>query len=110
MLVVNFPGSWGAIYPQLDHAIPFGLHLADLVFPAFLWIVGFSYSLRQTSKDLKFELSRFALIAFWGLFLNLFPQMDWDNFRILGVLQRIGIASLVLFVYGSFNIITEFKL
>ena len=40
MILVNTPGSWAHIYPQLEHAAWNGLHLADMVFPTFLFGVG----------------------------------------------------------------------
>jgi predicted acyltransferase len=40
MLVVNNPGTWGAVYPPLLHAEWHGWTPADLNFPFFLFIVG----------------------------------------------------------------------
>src|SRR5688500_19152839 len=40
MLLVNNPGSWGAIYPPLAHAEWHGWTATDLIFPFFLFIVG----------------------------------------------------------------------
>src|SRR5262245_14500456 len=40
MIVVNNPGDWTAVYPQLQHAYWTGLTLADLVFPAFIFTMG----------------------------------------------------------------------
>src|SRR5262245_50955172 len=40
MIVVNNPGDWTAVYPQLLHAYWTGLTFADLVFPAFIVTMG----------------------------------------------------------------------
>jgi predicted acyltransferase len=40
MLLVNDPGSWGAIYPPLEHAAWNGWTPTDLIFPFFLFIAG----------------------------------------------------------------------
>ena len=40
MLLVNDPGSWGSIYPPLEHAAWNGWTPTDLVFPFFLFIAG----------------------------------------------------------------------
>ena len=40
MLLVNDPGSWGAIYPPLEHAPWNGWTPTDLIFPFFVFIVG----------------------------------------------------------------------
>lgn len=40
MILVNNPGSWGHIYPPLEHAPWHGCTPTDLVFPFFLFAVG----------------------------------------------------------------------
>src|SRR5215213_8045212 len=45
MILVNNPGSWGAIYSPLEHAEWHGWTPTDLVFPFFLFIVGVSITL-----------------------------------------------------------------
>ncbi|BDA78250.1 DUF5009 domain-containing protein [Leptospira kobayashii] len=100
MLIVNLPGSWSYQYSPFKHAAWNGFQLADLVFPLFLWIVGFSISFgykREGTPVLKWEkiLIRTCILIFLGLFLNLFPKFSWENFRIPGVLQRIGIVYLL---------------
>ena len=42
MIMVNNPGSWGAIYAPLKHASWHGLTPTDLVFPFFMFIMGIS--------------------------------------------------------------------
>ncbi|TGN17579.1 heparan-alpha-glucosaminide N-acetyltransferase domain-containing protein [Leptospira idonii] len=98
MLFVNVPGSWGFIYPQLKHAEGNGFHLADLVFPLFLWAVGYSLMISSSKRSeeslsdfWKRILFRSTALFLMGLFLSLFPKWDWETFRIPGVLQRIAL-------------------
>ena len=55
MLLVNNPGSWGAIYPPLEHAPWNGWTPTDLIFPFFLFIAGvtthLSLSVRRARGD-----------------------------------------------------------
>ncbi len=111
MILVNNPGSWGNIYPQLAHAAWNGWTFTDFIFPFFLWIVGvsmtFSFAVRRTkgdnNKDLLLSvLRRSAIIFGLGLFLSGFPfGLLWghhftiDTVRIPGVLQRIAICYLI---------------
>ncbi len=104
MLLVNNPGTWGAIYPPLGHATWHGWTPTDLIFPFFLFIVGItthlSLSARQAEGADDAELRRQiirrgALIVIFGLLLASFPWTPltrFTNIRIPGVLQRIGIA------------------
>src|SRR5215210_4678134 len=50
MLLVNNPGSWGAIYPPLEHAEWNGWTPTDLIFPFFLFIVGITTELSLTAR------------------------------------------------------------
>lgn len=102
MILVNTPGSWSYVYPPLRHAPWNGCTPTDLVFPFFLFIVGTSmwYSFKKygtglTKSGLKKVLKRFILIYLIGLFLNAFPNFDFENLRIYGVLQRIAIAYAI---------------
>ncbi|HEX6625412.1 MAG TPA: heparan-alpha-glucosaminide N-acetyltransferase domain-containing protein, partial [Pyrinomonadaceae bacterium] len=45
MILVNNPGTWGAIYDPLEHAAWHGWTPTDFVFPFFLFIVGVSITL-----------------------------------------------------------------
>ncbi len=120
MLLVNNPGSWGAIYPPLAHAAWHGWTPTDLIFPFFLFIVGITTHLSLTSRRAQGHdnaqlvrqiLRRGALIFLCGLFLSWFPGFTYlpiadlpdasfadrvmhrlANLRYLGVLQRIGLA------------------
>ena len=50
MLLVNDPGSWGAIYPPLEHAAWHGWTPTDLIFPFFVFIVGITTHLSMESR------------------------------------------------------------
>lgn len=122
MLLVNNPGTWSAIYPPLEHAEWNGWTPTDLVFPFFLFIVGITTELslrvRRARGDddraiLKQIFKRGALIFLFGSLLAAFPYFTWtpipdvvdpsfldrvvyrfEHLRIMGVLQRIGVAYL----------------
>lgn len=101
MILVNSPGNSTA-YELLSHVPWEGCSLADLVFPFFLFIVGFS-SVLSLHKAQNLELSSYELLpkiikrSIWifliGLALNAFPyHFEITSIRILGVLQRIAIC------------------
>ena len=103
MILVNTPGTWAHVYAPLRHAKWHGCTLTDLVFPFFLFIVGTAmrFSFRKYDFILSTALTRKILrrvfiIFLCGLFLSAFPfisqDWDWSHFRIMGVLQRIGLA------------------
>ena len=103
MLLVNNPGSWGAIYPPLKHAPWHGWTPTDLIFPFFLFIVGVAMTFSfgkllergATRRELLLKTAkRSALIFLVGLVLHSFPwwSFDYSVLRIPGVLQRIAIA------------------
>src|SRR5450759_4260695 len=82
MLVVNNPGSWGAVYPPLLHAEWHGWTPTDLIFPFFLFIVGVTTHLSLTARRARGDsdavlvrqiLRRGGLIFFWGFVLSAFP-------------------------------------
>ncbi len=127
MILVNNPGSWGHIYPPLDHAAWHGVTPTDLVFPFFLFAVGnamaFVMPKLEAAGESKFWfkiIKRTLLIFFIGLFLNWFPFIKYneagnfiakpfENIRIFGVLQRIAVsyffASVIVHFFkvrGSF--------
>ena len=104
MIVVNDPGDWSFIYPPLRHADWHGITPTDLVFPFFLFVVGVSIVLAYTKRLSRGDrpssmygkiCTRTLLIFVIGIFLALFPQFDFANLRIPGVLQRIAIVFLV---------------
>lgn len=107
MLLVNNAGNWDHVYPWLEHATWNGCHPADFIFPFFLLIVGVSLHLAYASKieaggnlkQLKKTLIlRGARIVVLGLVLHLIASLliDGRAFRLLGVLQRIGICFTVV--------------
>lgn len=104
MIIVNTPGSWSHVYPPLLHAEWHGLTPTDLVFPFFLFMVGVSITLAfnkrlekgvNPSSLIGKTLKRTLIIFGLGLFLALFPQFDFANLRIAGVLQRIAVVYLI---------------
>lgn len=118
MILVNNPGSWSSIYPQLEHAKWNGWTMTDWIFPFFLWIVGVAMTLSfQKRKDrgetgvalMKHVARRAAIIFGLGLLLSGFPfgllfghQFSFSAWRIPGVLQRIAVCYLVasmIFLY-----------
>jgi len=108
MLLVNNPGTWGAIYPPLRHAAWHGWTPTDLIFPFFLFIVGItthlSLSARRARGDdegmlIRQVLRRGGMIVLLGLLLSGFPFIpkygfDPSTMRFPGVLQRIGVAYI----------------
>lgn len=122
MILVNDPGSWGAVYAPLCHASWNGLTPTDLVFPFFMFIMGVSmyFSLRKYdftfSGEAAVKIFRRATVIFLiGVGINWFalwfsavcsPEemplgerltlnlFPFDRLRILGVMQRLAIAYL----------------
>lgn len=122
MLLVNDPGSWGAIYPPLEHAAWHGWTPTDLIFPFFLFIAGVTTCLSLDGRRARGDdesairhqiIRRGALIFLFGFLMNGFPFFTWTpidgvadptflhrvvdrlyHWRIMGVLQRIGLAYL----------------
>lgn len=103
MILVNNPGTWAHVYAPLRHAKWHGCTPTDLVFPFFLFIAGAAmrFSLAKVdfcrSKKVYTKIFWRAVTIFaFGLLLNAYPfirqDWDWSSFRIMGVLQRIGIA------------------
>jgi len=123
MLLVNDPGTWAAIYPPLEHSAWNGWTPTDLVFPFFLFIVGITTYLSLGARRARGDseqairaqiIRRGALIFLFGLLINGFPYFTWGDvpgvadptllqrmgdrllhWRMLGVLQRIGLAYTV---------------
>lgn len=121
MIMVNNPGSWGAIYAPLEHAPWFGLTPTDLVFPFFMFIMGistyislrkyeFAYSHATLVKIVKRTVAIFLIglaVGWFGRFCYGLAGADsslplWERIvdaanrfstmRILGVMQRLALC------------------
>ena len=103
MLLVNNPGDWGHVYAPLLHAQWHGITPTDLIFPLFLFVVGVSIALalsprleRGESQPAlaKIVVKRAARIVGLGLLLHLCAlwALDLPHYRVMGVLQRIGLC------------------
>jgi predicted acyltransferase len=105
MLLVNDPGDWSHVYAPLEHADWNGCTFADFVFPVFLFVVGVSTALAQRSvldssarrAALRAILMRALRIVVLGIVLNLIAEwtIAGRDFRLSGVLQRIGVCYAV---------------
>lgn len=104
MLIVNNPGDGAHVFSQLDHAPWHGWTFTDLVFPFFLWISGLamtlSYSKRIAAGADRMALflhlaRRSATIFLIGLAINFTGRWRFSDLRIMGVLQRIGLCTLL---------------
>src|SRR5438552_13384210 len=120
MLLVNDPGTWGAIFPPLEHAEWNGWTPTDLIFPFFLFIVGITTHLSWSmpaargdyySTHVIYVLRRGVIIYLLGFAMAMFPFYQWgtiaslpnatgwdriiyriEHVRFLGVLPRIAIV------------------
>ncbi|XP_067209107.1 heparan-alpha-glucosaminide N-acetyltransferase-like [Linepithema humile] len=103
MIFVN--GGSGS-YTVLEHTTWNGMLPGDLVFPCFMWIMGVCIPIAlsaQYKRGLsKFQIScsilkRSFLLFFIGVALNTIgTNVQLENIRIFGVLQRFGITYLVV--------------
>ncbi|MEA4936584.1 MAG: heparan-alpha-glucosaminide N-acetyltransferase domain-containing protein [Paludibacter sp.] len=122
MILVNNPGSWSYKYAPLGHAPWHGLTPTDLVFPFFMFIMGistyislrkfnFEWSKSTVLKILKRTVVIFVIgmgIAWLSLSFRTFRELEgeipdfldrlllaitnFENLRILGVLQRLALS------------------
>ncbi len=104
MILVNNPGNWNRVYPQLTHAAWNGVTAADLIFPAFVVIMGVAMAFVLVSPTPGDErrrvdtaiVTRATVLVLLGLALNV--AAAWPHpleARIPGVLQRLGVTYLV---------------
>ncbi len=115
MIVVNNPGTWSAVYPQLRHAEWHGWTYTDTIFPFFLFLVGVSMALsfgerrasgasRSDARAQDHLAGRHPGRPGPGLNLVGFLALHREHYRIPGVLQRIGLcvsaAGLIYLVGG----------
>lgn len=104
MLLVNNPGDWGHVYKPLLHAEWHGWTFTDWIFPFFIFISGISMSLSLTRRagagadraalTLR-TMKRGLVIVALGLALNFIPSFDLSTLRYPGVLQRIGLCTIL---------------
>lgn len=129
MLLVNNPGSWGALYAPLGHADWNGITPTDLVFPFFMFIMGVAMFMSMRKFEFKltgsvcWKIVRRTIVIFaiglalswFGFFCRHLAAGDsflnsinnLDTMRILGVMPRLAlcycaasfIACLVKFKY-----------
>ncbi|OZY86342.1 DUF5009 domain-containing protein [Cellvibrio mixtus] len=112
MILVNTPGSWSYVYGPLLHADWHGATPTDFVFPFFMFIVGSSMyfamrGLRQLAPatQTKKILRRVLLLFVIGVLLSAYPfTTSIENWRVMGVLQRIaiayGFAAFIILYFG----------
>ncbi len=115
MVLVNNPGDWSQLYPQLAHAKWNGWTFTDTIFPFFLFIGGVAMALSlgrlaaagYDKPALLRKLAVRALLIFLiGFALNLIPNVNFATVRIPGVLQRIAVCTLLaapIVVYCSWR-------
>lgn len=103
MLLVNNPGSWSAVYGPFLHADWHGLTPTDLVFPFFLFVVGASMAcslkgqIQRSGLPWLSVFKRSFLLFLIGFILQIIPfDQAPDTWRIMGVLQRIGLCFLLV--------------
>lgn len=114
MLLVNNPGSWGALYAPLGHADWNGLTPTDLVFPFFMFIMGVAMFMSMRKFEFKLTGSVFVkivrrtiVIFAIGLALAWFSHFcrslangkplieainNLETMRILGVMPRLALC------------------
>jgi predicted acyltransferase len=103
MILVTVPGAWDQRFIWLNHTEWRGANLSDMIFPAFLFCVGFSIILSINNRISKGKqqainhiLIRGTLLIVIGIAVALIPDFNLHTVRIPGVLQRIGICYIVV--------------
>lgn len=104
MILVNNPGDWAHVYAPLEHAHWNGFTPTDMVFPFFMFMMGISayFSLRKYdftwNRACVWKIAKRTVVIFCiglalnGLSLAMFGGLEWERWRILGVLQRLALA------------------
>ncbi|WP_442680629.1 acyltransferase family protein [Sphingomonas sp. ASY06-1R] len=103
MILANSPGSWIHLYEQLDHAAWNGFTATDMVFPTFLFSVGvavglsFPRALSETDRARSWSrlVRRTLALIGLGLALNLLGSLSVTEWRLPGILQRIGLCYAI---------------
>uniref|UniRef100_A0A7S3GFP6 DUF5009 domain-containing protein n=1 Tax=Palpitomonas bilix TaxID=652834 RepID=A0A7S3GFP6_9EUKA len=104
LILMVFVNYGGGEYATFGHARWSGLHIADLLFPFFMWIMGVAMAISLDAKRKKVGekrgklfvqvLRRSVILIGLGLFLN--NGHDLAHWRIPGVLQRFGVSFFVV--------------
>jgi predicted acyltransferase len=125
MIVVNNPGEWSAVYEPLLHGGNGAVSFADLVFPAFVFILGFAMPFAFARRldgarpipHLYGRIARRALsLVLLGVVLNFTAGFEpLSTLRLPGVLQRLGLvyagaALLVLHTPPTMRAVTAIAL
>lgn len=101
MILVNNNGDSRFAYWPLLHSPWNGWTPTDIIFPAFLFMVGlsmaFSFPPRLAVADSRMSLlprilRRTLILIFLGLVVNSFPFFQLHDIRVYGVLQRIALC------------------
>jgi predicted acyltransferase len=101
MILVTDPGTYSAVFPPLTHAAWQGATPTDMIFPAFLFMVGVStvFSIEARMRRgatpaalIVHILIRTVVLLVLGLLVNGFPFYDLHHLRIPGILQRIALC------------------
>lgn len=106
IMVMIFVNYGGGQYYFFKHSAWNGLTVADLVFPWFLWLMGFSVTISFNNKlrraiprrQLVFQVVKRSLILILlGLMVNSHcNKTTLEAIRIPGVLQRIGVTYFIV--------------
>jgi len=105
MLLVVTPGQWGQNFSWLVHAPWEGLVPADMIFPGFLFCVGYALPLSLSRRIGAGEsghrlamhfLSRGLVLIGIGVLINLLQTFSWENVRLPGILQSIAVCWLLI--------------
>jgi predicted acyltransferase len=101
MILVTDPGTYAHTWHPLRHAEWNGATPTDMIFPAFLFMVGLAIPFSLGSRAaLDASRTRTALriirrsitLFLLGLAINGFPDYVWNTLRLPGILQRIAIC------------------
>lgn len=105
MILVNTPGDWDHIYKPLKHSIWNGCTPTDIIFPAFLFMMGvavvYAFKKKKADRANLFKLlipviRRCVILILLGLLISFLYRPDFTHLRYPGVLQRIGIVYLAV--------------
>ncbi|KAL0116312.1 hypothetical protein PUN28_011257 [Cardiocondyla obscurior] len=106
VLLMIFVNDGSGSYSILGHSTWDDILLGDMVFPCFIWIMGvcipiaLSVQLKRgfSKRQISYSIFKRSLLLFLiGIALNtLGTNAQLENIRIFGVLQRFGIAYLIV--------------